>query len=122
MSDFPNGRPPGQNNLDATTERYVPVHNDPSAGAQKPDETRAPEDGIEPREPLEPEVVQELAAASKNIVEPSTAEEPEPPVPPTGTDSLGGAGRRDDEKRGYEPKREDDKPTHKPAPGPQPRR
>lgn len=125
MSDLPNGNPPGQNNLNAQTERYVPLANDASAGAQKPDELRPPEDGIEPRDTPDPEVLKELREASKNFVEPSTAEE-EGEKPPPGTEPppLGGEGaKRDDSKRGDEPKRgEDDKPAHKPAPGPQPRR
>jgi hypothetical protein len=43
MSDLPNGNPPGQNNIDATTEPYVPAENDPSAGAQKPHEEEVTE-------------------------------------------------------------------------------
>jgi hypothetical protein len=88
MSDFPNGRPPGQNNLDAGVERYVPVENDPSAGAQKPDADRPKEDGIVAKEPLDPKVQAELDQAAKNVVQPSTAEEqeheeelPAPPAP-----------------------------------------
>lgn len=80
MSDLPNGRPPGQNNLHAGTEPYVPKENDPSAGAQKPDEDRPKEDGIEVRnDETDEETKQELLEASKNIVQPSTAEEPEEP-------------------------------------------
>lgn len=84
MSDFPNGRPPGQNNLDATSPAYVPAENDPSAGAQKPDADRPKEDGIEVREDkTNDKVKQELEEASKNFVQPSTAEEPEDePEPP----------------------------------------
>ncbi len=78
MSDYPNGRPPGQNNLDATSERYVKPENDPSALAQKPDAQRPKEDGIEVREETKPEVQAELDEASRNPVEPSTAEQPEP--------------------------------------------
>jgi hypothetical protein len=62
VSDFPNGRPPGQNNLDASVESYVPKENDPSAGAHKPDEDRQEEDGIEP---VEPEPKQEVRTQSK---------------------------------------------------------
>lgn len=77
MSDFPNGRPPGQNNLDAGTEQYVPKEHDPSAGAQKPDEDRPEEDGIEVREDdTDDETKQELRDAARNVVEPSTAEPP----------------------------------------------
>lgn len=83
MSDFPNGRPPGQNNLDATVERYVPMENDPSAMAQKPDEARPKEDGIEVRkDETDDEEKAELREAARNIVEPSSAEEPEEPVKP----------------------------------------
>lgn len=79
MSDFPNGRPPGQNNLDATSPAYVLAENDPSAGAQKPDADRPKEDGIEVREDdTDEETKQELVEARKNIVEPSTAEAQEP--------------------------------------------
>jgi hypothetical protein len=87
MSDFPNGHPPGQNNLNAGTEQYVPKENDPSAGAQKPDADRAKEDGIVANdEPVDKEVEEELREASKNVVQPSTADEPEPaPAPRTGS-------------------------------------
>lgn len=81
MSDLPNGTPPGQNNLDATAERYVPLANDPSATAQKPDELRAKEDGIEVRDETDPKVQQELDQASKTVVGPSTAEEQEEEQP-----------------------------------------
>lgn len=73
MSDFPNGRPPGQNNIDATTERYVDPKNDPSANAVKPDSEQHPESGIEAQDETDPKVQAELADASKNFVEPSTA-------------------------------------------------
>lgn len=43
MSDFPNGMPPGQNNIDAGAEPYVPPENDPSTNVPKP----APEDDEE---------------------------------------------------------------------------
>jgi len=76
MSDYPNGRPPGQNNLDAGSPQYVAPENDPSAGAQKPDEVRPKEDGVEVREEPDPAVQQELNEASRNVVEPSTAEPP----------------------------------------------
>lgn len=76
MSDYPNGRPPGQNNLDATSPAYVPAENDPSATAQKSDAVRPKEDGIEVHEDdASPEVKKELAEAGKNIVQPSSAEE-----------------------------------------------
>lgn len=81
MSDFPNGRPPGQNNLDAGAPAYVPPENDPSAGAQKPDTERLPDDGIVPdTTELSPEVQAELDAASKNIVQPSTYVPPDAPT------------------------------------------
>lgn len=77
MSDFQNGRPPGQNNIDATTERYVDPDKDPSANAVKPDEEQPEESGIEARDPTDPKVQQELDQAAKNIVEPSSAEQEE---------------------------------------------
>lgn len=78
MSDFPNGQPPGQNNIDATTAPYVPKENDASAGAHKPDSERNKEDGIEARDDVvDDETKAELAEASKNVVEPSTAEVPQ---------------------------------------------
>lgn len=83
MSDLPNGQPPGQNNLHAGVEPYVPKENDPSAGAQKPDEDRPKEDGITVREDkTDDKTKQELVEASKNFVQPSTAEEPEPEPEP----------------------------------------
>lgn len=82
MSDFPNGRPPGQNNLDAGVEQYVKSENDPSAGAQKPDEDRSKEDGIEVRkDEADPKVQAELDSAAKNPVAPSTAEHKPAPKP-----------------------------------------
>lgn len=77
MSDFPNGRPPGQNNIDATTERYVDADKDPSANAVKPDHEQSEDSGIEARDPIDPKVQQELDQAAKNIVEPSSAEQDE---------------------------------------------
>lgn len=93
MSDEPNGTPPGQNNLHAGVERYVDPKNDPSAAAQKPDEERPKEDNLpETADEPSPEVQQELADASKNLVEPASveenqekeeeSEEPPPPKPP----------------------------------------
>jgi len=87
MSDYPNGTPPGQNNIDATTEPYVPKENDPSASAQKPDTDRPQEDNIEAREEPAKEVQQELAQAAGNIVEPGSVEDKQqsqgepPPLP-----------------------------------------
>lgn len=82
MSDFPNGRPPGQNNLDAGVEPYVKPENDPSAGAQKPDEDRPDTDGIEARDPVDPDVQAELDDAAKNFVDPSSAPPPKPVAKP----------------------------------------
>lgn len=76
MSDFPNGRPPGQNNIDAGAEQYVPAENDPSATAQKPDEDRSEDDGIEPVEDdTDDETKQELREAGRNIVQPGSVED-----------------------------------------------
>lgn len=75
MSDYPNGNPPGQNNLHAGVEPYVKPENDPSAGAQKSDDQRAKEDGVEVREETDPQVQQELAEASKNTVQPASVED-----------------------------------------------
>lgn len=81
MSDFPNGRPPGQNNIDATTERYVDADKDPSANAVKPDHEQSEDSGIEARDPIDPKVQQELDQAAKNMVEPSSAEQDEDEQP-----------------------------------------
>lgn len=77
MSDFPNGQPPGQNNLDAGAEQYVPKSNDPSAGAQKPDELRPKEDGIEVKDDTDPDVAKELKDASKTAARDGSVEEHE---------------------------------------------
>lgn len=77
MSDLPNGTPPGQNNLDAGVEPYVPLANDPSAGAQKPDELRQKEDGIEPKDDTDPEVQKELDEAAKTPARTGSVEEHE---------------------------------------------
>lgn len=86
MSDFPNGRPPGQNNLDATQEAYVDAKNDPSANAVKPDHEQTEESGIEAQDDTDPKVQQELDAAAKNTVDPSAADPPpKPPAKPATT-------------------------------------
>lgn len=90
MSDFPNGRPPGQNNLDATTERYVDPANDPSATAPKPDADRPKEDGIEAREDAPHEVQQELNEATKNVVQPASVEDNQQQQSQQETQSLPG--------------------------------
>ena len=74
MSDFPNGRPPGQNNLDATVERYVDPKNDPSATAQKDDHEWTKESGIVPNQQGPNQ--EALNESGKNLVEPSSAEPP----------------------------------------------
>lgn len=67
MSDEPNGHPPGQNNLNAGIERYVPLENDPSAAAQGSIETE--------QKDIDPKVQEELDTASKNIVQPGSVED-----------------------------------------------
>lgn len=88
MSDYVNGRPPGQNNLDAGSPAYVLPENDPSAMAQKSDDDRNPGDGIEPQDEIEPEVQAELDEAVTNLVYPSTAASPKPPVQRAPVDNV----------------------------------
>lgn len=107
MSDFPNGRPPGQNNIDATTPAYVDPKNDPSANAVKDDSEQPKESGIEVREPVKPEVQEELDKAAKNIVEPGSAEDNQKKEQESGTVAAAKA-EPDDE--------EDEPPPPKPAP------
>lgn len=93
MSDFPNGTPPGQNNLDAGVERYVPLENDTSAATQR---------NIDEQKEPDPEVEEELATASKNFVQPSAAEEKEEPqeeAPKTGTRTPAPAGNNPNSKK-----------------------
>lgn len=72
MSDEPNGRPPGQNNIYAPDTSVVPKEHDPSANALKSEE--------------EHNELEELAANGESLPEP----EDDSPNPPPGPDEEEG--------------------------------